>query len=182
MSGHNKWSQIKHKKGAEDAKRSKRFSILARAITMEAKRANGDRNASNLKTAVEKARAENLPNENIERAIKNAQGAEASALAEVLYEAYGPGGVAMMIEGITDNKNRTSQEIKHLLSEHGATLATPGAVTWAFHKINGIWQALTPISIGATERETLTTLIEALENNDAVQTVITNIANPAPTP
>lgn len=175
MSGHNKWSQIKHKKGAEDAKRSKRFSILARAITMEAKRANGDRQVVGLKTAIEKARAENLPNENIERAIKNAQGADASALTEVLYEAYGPGGVAMMIEGITDNKNRTSQEIKHLLSEHGATLATPGAVTWAFHKINNVWQALTPISISETERGTLAILIEALENNDAVQTVITNV-------
>jgi YebC/PmpR family DNA-binding regulatory protein len=181
MSGHNKWSQIKHKKGAEDAKRSQRFSILARAITMEAKRANGDRNAVGLKTAIDKARGENLPNENIERAVKNAQGADASSLTEVLYECYGPGGVAMMIEGITDNKNRTSQEIKHLLSEHGATLATPGAVTWAFRKNdNGLpageagWQALTPISISAPDRETLTTLIDALENNDAVQTVITN--------
>src|SRR3989344_1918773 len=178
MSGHNKWSQIKHKKGAEDAKKSKRFSILARAITMEAKRANGDRNAVGLKTAIDKDRTENLPNENIERAIKNAQGADASALTEVLYECYGPGGVAMMIEGITDNKNRTSQEIKHLLSEHGATLATPGAVTWAFHKTNNVWQALNPISISATERENLTTLIEALENNDAVQSVTINAADP----
>ncbi|HEY4476710.1 MAG TPA: YebC/PmpR family DNA-binding transcriptional regulator [Candidatus Paceibacterota bacterium] len=174
MSGHNKWSQIKRQKGSEDAKRSRRFSILARAITIEAKRANGDRNASGLRTVIEKARAENVPNDNIERAVKNALGGEATNLTEVLYEGYGPGGVAIMIEGITDNKNRTSQEIKHLLSEHGATLATPGAVSWAFHKINNVWQALNPISISTTERETLATLVEVLENNDAVQTVITN--------
>ncbi|MFH1170849.1 MAG: YebC/PmpR family DNA-binding transcriptional regulator [Candidatus Vogelbacteria bacterium] len=180
MSGHNKWSQIKHKKGAEDAKRSKRFSILARAITMEAKRANSDRSAVGLKTAIEKARAENLPNENIERAIKNAQGADASVLEEVLYEAYGPGGIAMMIEGITDNKNRTSQEIKHLLGEYGATLATPGAVTWAFHKINNGWQPLAPVSVGENEQGTLAALIEALENNDAVRTIITNASNLSP--
>jgi len=176
MSGHNKWSQIKHKKGAEDAKRSKRFSILARAITMEAKRANGDRNASNLKTAVEKARAENVPNENIERALKNALNDEAVVLTEVLYESYGPGGVAMMIEGITDSKNRTSQEIKHLLSEYGAVLANPGSVTWAFSKSWGTWQALTLITLDEIQKENLVTLIEALENHNDVQTVTTNAA------
>ncbi len=176
MSGHNKWSQIKHKKGAEDAKRSKRFSILARVITMEAKRANGDRQAVGLKTAIAKARAENVPNENIERAIKAAaSGADDATLEEVRYEAYGPGGVALIIEVITANKNRTAQEIKHLLGEHGATLATPGAVTWAFHKTDNAWQALSPVVISATERATLAALIDALENNDAVQTVITNV-------
>jgi len=79
-----------------------------------------------------------------------------------------------MIEGITDNKNRTSQEIKHLLSEHGATLAAPGAVAWAFSKINSAWQALAMVSINETEREALGTMVDALENNDAVRTIITN--------
>ena len=177
MSGHNKWSQIQHKKGAEDAKKSRRFSILARAITMEAKRANGDRNTVGLKTAIDKARAENLPNENIERAIKNASGAEAVALTEVLYECYGPGGVAIMIEGITDNKNRLSQEIKHILGERGAALAIPGAVTWAFHKKDDKWQALSPLSVDETEQAALTTLINALKNHDDVRAVITNALN-----
>jgi len=177
MSGHNKWSQIKHKKGAEDAKRSRRFSILARAITMEAKRANGDRNTSGLKTAIEKARAENLPNENIERAIKNAIGAEALALTEVLYECYGPGGVAIMIEGITDNKNRTSQEIKHLLGEHGAALAAPGAVAWAFRHNEAGWQARSLIPISEEERSNLVALIKILEENADIRSVTTNADN-----
>ncbi len=170
MSGHNKWSQIKHKKGTEDAKRSKRFSILARVITMEAKRANGDRNSSGLKTAIDKARAENLPNENIERAIKNALGGDASSLTEVLYECYGPGGVAIMIEGITDNKNRTSQEIKHILSAHGATLATPGSVTWAFQNR----QPLSLIPLNDADQSKFADLITELTDQADIESVITN--------
>ena len=174
MSGHNKWSQIKRQKGTEDAKKSQRFSILARTIIMEAKRANGDRNASGLKTAIEKARAENLPNENIERAIKNALGAEGATLTEVRYEAYGHGGVAMMIEGITDNKNRTSQEIKHLLTEHGATLAAPGAVAWAFQHDGHTWKALALVPINDEDRGKLTDLIEELKENADIRSVTTN--------
>lgn len=170
MSGHNKWSQIKRQKGAEDAKKSKRFSMLARAITIEAKRANGDRNASGLKTAIEKARAEDVPNENIERAVKNALGADASSLTQVLYEAYGPGGVAMMIEGITDNKNRTSQEIKHILNQHGSALANPGSVTWAFNNK----QPFSPIPLNASARAILNTLLTDLNDQEDVETVITN--------
>ncbi len=172
MSGHNKWSQIKRQKGAEDAKKSKRFSMLARAITMEAKRANGDRNASGLKTAIEKARAEDVPNENIERAIKNALGAGSAELTAVLYEAYGPGGVAMMIEGITDSKNRTSQEIKHILSQHGSALATPGSVTWAFHNR----QPLSPIPLNEGDRATLEALLNDLNDHNDVELVVTNAA------
>lgn len=174
MSGHNKWSQIKHKKGAEDAKKSRRFSILARAITMETKRAKGDRNAAGLKTAIEKARAENLPNENIERAIKNAGGDNAAALTETLYESYGPGGVAIMIKGITDSKNRTLQEIKHLLDEHGATLAAPGAVAWAFRKKGADWQPGSFVPLGGEERAKLVELVEALSEHADVQSVTTN--------
>lgn len=170
MSGHNKWSQIKRQKGQEDAKKSKRFSMLARTITMEAKRANGDRNASGLKTAIEKARGEDVPNENIERAIKNALGTDASSLTAVLYEAYGPGGVAMMIEGITDSKNRTSQEIKHILSQHGSALANPGSVTWAFSNR----QPLSTIPLNEADRATLDTLLADLNDHEDVESVITN--------
>ncbi|MEK7622090.1 MAG: YebC/PmpR family DNA-binding transcriptional regulator [Patescibacteria group bacterium] len=174
MSGHNKWSQIKRQKGAEDVKKSQLFSILARAITMEAKRANGDRNVAGLKTAIEKARAENLPNENIERAIKNALGAEANELTEVLYECYGPGGVAIIIEGITDNKNRTAQEIKHLLSEHGTTLATPGAVVWNFEKINNDWRTKNTIALTPNDLQKLNTLFDALNALADVKQIYNN--------
>lgn len=180
MSGHNKWSQIKRQKGTEDSKRGRRFSILARAITMEAKRVNGDRNAAGLKTAIEKARAENLPNENIERAIKNALGAEGASLVKVRYECYGPGGVAIMIEGITDNKNRASQEIKHLLGEYGSTLATPGAVAWAFQHNGHHWQALSFVPVNEEDRAKLANLVEALEKNTDTQSVTTNAEDFSP--
>lgn len=134
MSGHNKWSQIKHKKGAEDAKRSKLFSMLVRTITVEAKNANGNREAPSLKSAISRAKIANMPADNIERAIERGFGAGADNFEEVTYEAYGPGGVALIIIGLTDNKNRTTPEIKHLLSQHGANLGTQGSTLWAFKK------------------------------------------------
>lgn len=176
MSGHNKWSQIKRQKGAEDTKRSRRFSILARVITIEAKRANGDRRAVGLKTAIDKARAENVPNENIERAIKNALGDESAILEAVRYEAYGPGGAALIIEGITDNKNRTAQEIKHLLTESGGSLTAVGGASWAFTQTApGFWQAKTERAIPAEDQIKLQSLIEALRGHDDVATVSTDI-------
>lgn len=178
MAGHNKWTQIKRQKGAADAKKSKLFGILAKTISIEAKRAGGDRNLPSLRTAIEKARAANMPNDNIDRAIANAIGAGASELSEVLYEAYGPGGVALLIEGITDNNNRTNQELKHLLSLHSTNLATPGSVTWAFTKQDGVWQAQTPVELSMEDQEKLTELLEALEENEDVKNVTTNLANP----
>lgn len=172
MSGHNKWSQIKHKKGAVDQKRSKLFSILARVIAVEAKKVKGDRSAPGLRAAIEKAREANMPNENIDRAITNATGAGAEDLQEVLYEAYGPGGVAILINGITSNKNRTSQEIKHLLAEAGAALAAPGAAAWAFD--NG--KAVTTIPSTPNLKEQVTNLVELLEEHEDVQNVTTNLS------
>lgn len=176
MAGHNKWTQIKRQKGVADAKRSKLFGILAKTISIEAKRAGGDRNLPGLRTAIEKARAANMPNENIERAIKNATGAGGGTLTEVLYEAYGPGGVALLIEGITDNNNRTNQELKHLLSLHGANLAMPGSVTWAFHKQDGAWQAQTTVELSTEDRTKLAELLAALDENEDIKNVTTNLA------
>ncbi len=180
MAGHNKWTQIKRQKAAVDGKKSKLFSILARNITMEAKRVNGDKNSANLRTIIEKARAANMPSDNIDRAIAKATGAGAENFEEVIYEAYGPGGAAIIIEGITDSKNRTSQEIKHLLSLHEASLGGSGSVTWAFSKSPaGEWKAgnLMEISDEAT-MQALVNLIDALENHADIKRVSVNVELP----
>ena len=134
MSGHSKWSTIKRKKGAEDAKRAKIFTRLGREIMVAAREAGGDEGANpRLKLAVSKARAANMPKDNIERAIKKGTGEIAGGeLVEILYEGYGPQGVAYIVEIMTDNKNRALAEIKHAFSKHEGTLATTGAVMWQF--------------------------------------------------
>lgn len=134
MSGHNKWSQIREKKGKTDAKKGRVFSKYAKLIANEARLAKGNKDAPALRAAIERARKENMPNDNIERAIKKATEGGVAALEAVLYEAYGPGGAALLIEVLTENKNKTAQEIKHLLAENWGNLASPGAAVWAFEK------------------------------------------------
>ncbi|HEC23539.1 MAG TPA: YebC/PmpR family DNA-binding transcriptional regulator [Chloroflexi bacterium] len=136
MSGHSKWSTIKRKKAANDAKRGKIFTRLAREITIAA-RQGGDPEANfTLRLAVERARAANMPKENIERAIKRGTGElkGAEQIEEVTYEAYAPHGVALLVEVATDNRNRTIAEIKHVLSRNGGTMAEPGSVGWQFEQ------------------------------------------------
>lgn len=136
MSGHSKWSQIKHKKALTDAKRGKIFSKMARLIAVAARQKGGEPsiNAS-LRMAIEKARSSNMPSENIERAIKKGTGELASVrMEEFSAEAYGPGSVALIVEGVTDNKNRTLSEIKFILGQHGGKLAEMGSVLWLFEK------------------------------------------------
>jgi YebC/PmpR family DNA-binding regulatory protein len=174
MSGHNKWSKIKHKKAMTDARKSKVFSKLVRYITVEAKKAKGNRDAPGLRLAVEKARAENMPSDNIERAIDKAS--TAGELDAVTYEAYGPGGAALIIEGYTDNRNRTSAEIKHLLSKNGGSLATPGAAMWAFTKGEEGLQATTTVDLSDEDLEKLASLVDELEEHDDVNDVVTNAA------
>lgn len=136
MSGHSHWHSIKHKKQLEDQKRGKIFSKLARQISVAAKEGSLPEDNHKLRLAIERARSFNLPKDNIERAIKRGTGElEGEAqLEEVLYEAYGPGGIAIIIEGITDNKNRTRGEIKQLLGQYGGKLADAGSVQWLFEK------------------------------------------------
>jgi YebC/PmpR family DNA-binding regulatory protein len=136
MSGHSKWSTIKRKKGAEDAKRGKIFTRLARDIMLAAREGGGDENAnSKLKLAVTKAKASNMPKENIERAIKRGTGElEGAHLEEITYEAYGPEGVAFLIDVLTDNKNRALAEIKRVCNRAGGALASAGSVSWQFEK------------------------------------------------
>ena len=136
MSGHSKWASIRHKKGAEDAKRGKIFSKLIKEVTVAARLGGGDPSGNpRLRTAIQAAKAENMPKDNIERAIKKGTGElEGTTYEECNYEAYGPGGVAMMIDCLTDNKNRTVADIKHIFDRHGGNLGEPGCVSWMFEK------------------------------------------------
>jgi len=174
MSGHNKWSKIKNKKGAEDAKKSKIFSRCSKLITSESKKCNGDVNSPGLATVIEMAKRENMPKDTIERAVKKGTEAGTLALDPVVYETYGPGGTAIIIEGLTDNKNRTAAEIRHTLSKSGLELASPGAASWAFTKEGRDWVAHTTVELNEKDGEKLGNLIDALEESDDVQGVYTN--------
>lgn len=136
MSGHSKWSTIKHKKGAADAKRGKIFTKLIKEVTVAARMGGGDPEANpRLRTAVEKARAANMPKDTIERAIKKGTGElEGVNYEEIFYEGYGPGGVAILVECLTDNTNRTVAEIKHTFSKAGYSIGKPGTVAFKFEK------------------------------------------------
>jgi len=141
MSGHSKWSSIKHKKGAADAKRGKLFSKLARAITVAARDGGGDTNGNPaLATAVQKAREASMPKDKIQKAIDTGTGAgaDSAAIERILYEGYGPAGVAVLVEALTDNRNRASAEIRHAFSVHGGSLGEPGSVAWIFEKKGAI--------------------------------------------
>jgi YebC/PmpR family DNA-binding regulatory protein len=137
MSGHSKWASIKHKKAIVDSRRGKLFTKLARAITVAAKDGGGDPEGNpSLGLAIQKARDASMPKDNIERAIAKGTGAgaDAAALEAVLYEGYGPGGVAVLVEAVTDNRNRTSADVRHTFTKHGGNLGEPGSVSYLFDK------------------------------------------------
>src|SRR2546425_7163870 len=137
MSGHSKWAQIKHRKAATDARRGQLFTKLARAITVAAREGGGDPDANfTLAAAVQKARDYSMPKDNIQRAIDRGTGATggADAIERVVYEGYGPGGAAILVEALTDNRNRTSADVRHAFSKHGGSLGEPGSVAWIFEK------------------------------------------------
>ena len=136
MSGHSKWSSIKHKKGATDAKRGKVFSKLIKEITVAARLSGGDPDGNpRLRTAIAAAKAENMPKDNIERAIKKGTGElEGTTYEEANYEGYGPGGVAVLVNCLTDNKNRAVADVKHLFERNGGNLGEPGCVSWMFEQ------------------------------------------------
>jgi len=137
MSGHSKWHSIKHKKAVVDQRRGQHFTKLARAITVAAREGGGDPDGNpGLALAVQKARDALMPKDNIERAIAKGtgEGVDAEQIATVLYEGYGPGGVALLIEALTDNRNRTSADVRHALNKHGGNLGEPGSVSYLFDK------------------------------------------------
>jgi YebC/PmpR family DNA-binding regulatory protein len=136
MAGHSKWASIKHKKKAVDAKRGALFTKLTRAITVAARDGGDPEGNPALALAVQKARDASMPKDNIERAIAKGTGADsdADAFESVLYEGYGPGGVAILVEALTDNRNRTGSEVRHSFTKHGGNLGEPGSVAWTFEK------------------------------------------------
>lgn len=135
MSGHNKWSTIKHKKGKTDAARAKSFTKVTRQIIVAARESGGNPELNfRLRLAIQKARAVNMPNDNIQRAVKKAVGGEDGAFEQVTYEGYGPGGVAVMVETMTDNRNRTAADVRHLFSKYGGNMGEAGCVAWMFDR------------------------------------------------
>jgi YebC/PmpR family DNA-binding regulatory protein len=137
MSGHSKWSSIKHKKAIVDSRRGAAFTKLARAVTVAAREGGGDPDSNAaLENAIRKAKAASMPKDNIERAIAKGtgEGGDADALETVVYEGYGPGGVAMLVETVTDNRNRTGPDVRNLFTKHGGSLGEPGSVAYLFEK------------------------------------------------
>jgi len=176
MSGHSKWSQIKRQKGVSDAAKSRVFARYARMIMVESKKANGNATAPSLAAAISRAKAANMPKDNIERAIAKGASKDSGTMEQVQYEAYGPGGTAIIVNALTDNKNRTTQEIKHLLVRQGVELSTPGAASWAFTKSPD--GALVPneplIETVGEDEEKLGAILNSLDEHDDVQSVYTN--------
>ncbi|OGC96195.1 hypothetical protein A2590_01025 [Candidatus Adlerbacteria bacterium RIFOXYD1_FULL_48_8] len=174
MAGHSKWAKLKHTKGKTDTQKSKLFSKLVKIISIELKAAKGDKTAPGVRTAIEKTKAANMPNDNIDRALAKSEEKE---LEKVVYEAYGPGGCAVIIEGYTDSRNRTVQELKHLLSQHGGSIATPGAAMWAFQKnAEGVLEPLSPIELSDEDAQKMADLSDALEEHDDVSEIYTSAA------
>ena len=164
MSGHSKWHSIKHKKGAADAKRGKLFAVLIRQIEVAARAGGGDvESNATLRTMIGKARDNSVPMDTIQRAIKRGTGEEAGVVYEqVSYEGYAPGGVAVIVQALTDNRNRTSAEIKNIFSRNGGSFAEPGAVSWQFER-----QGVVLVDKAADEDEL--TLVAADAGADDVQ-------------
>lgn len=166
MSGHSKWSQIKHKKGITDKKKGQLFSKLSKLISLAAR--NGVNPATNteLKNAIDKAREINMPNDNVQRAI-NKIADKSVHLEELIIEALGPGGVALKIKAITNNRNRTISEIKTILGNNKSKMVNPGSISWMFNQ---------SISINdSEENKQIDVLFEALDNNDDVEDITSNL-------
>lgn len=176
MSGHSHWAGIKHKKEITDQKRGKVFSKLLALVSAAAKTEPNPGFNPRLRTAIAKAREATVPQENIERAIKRASEIGA-ALEELTFEAYGPGGIALLIEAVSDNRNRAVQEVKVALRDHGGKWAEAGSVRWAFEAApegaEERWVAKFPQDVTGDDAQKLATLVETLEDNDDVQSVYT---------
>ena len=173
MSGHNKWSKIKHKKAASDSAKSRVFSKHAALIAMESRKAGGNLASPGLAAAIERAKKDSMPKGNIDRAVAKGSGAGGAALEEVIFEGYGPGGVAMIITAVTDNNNRTAPEIRHIFSKAGYQLGTPGSAMWAFTKTDEGYKPQNPMELTDADGAKLADLVEALEEQDDVQDIDT---------
>lgn len=180
MAGHSKWANIKHKKGKEDARRGKLFSKLSKKITVAAREGGGDPDMNaDLRLAIQKAKDNNMPNDNIDRAINRGTGdLEGVSYERIIYEGYGPGGVALYLELMSDNRNRTAAEIRHLLSKHGGNLGESGCVAWMFERKGQIVVDLDKMDY--TEDELMLTALEAGAEDVVAEDNLINIySNPS---
>lgn len=177
MAGHNKWAQIKRQKGKNDGAKSQIWGKIAKRISVESKKAGGDVSAPGLRAMIEKAKKENMPKENIDRAVQKGTSVDSAALESVTYEAYGPGGAAIIIDALTDNRNRTAQEIKHLLTKNGLALAAQGSALWAFdaHLEEG-YVPKTTIPLSEEDSAELMKILEEIDAHDDVEEIYTNAA------
>lgn len=173
MAGHNKWAQIKRQKGKEDASKAVAWGKMGKRIAVESKKANGDVNSPTLRTLIENAKKINMPKDTIDRAVQKGTSTDA-VLESILYETYGPGGCAIMIDCLTDSRNRTAQEIKHLLGEMGLALASPGSASWAFEKTVEGYAPKTMVPLSEEDDKALMEILEKIDNYDDVQDVYTN--------
>ncbi len=174
MGGHNKWSQIKRQKGANDGAKAQVWGKLSRRITVESKKAGDDVNSATLRTIIERARKENMPKDAIDRAVAKGVSSDASSLESITYETYGPGGAAIIIEALTDSRNRTAQELKHLLSLNGIALASPGSALWAFEKTHEGYEPKTTVKLSDADHTKLVEILEKIDAHDDVEEVYTN--------
>ena len=176
MSGHNKWTQIKRQKGAADAAKSNLWGKLGKRIAIESKKAKGDVSSPGLRSVIEQARKTNMPKDTIDRAIAKGTSADSADLDSILYETYGPGGAAILIQTVTDSRNRTAQEIKHLLSKNGLALAAPGSAAWAFEKTAEGYEPKNTVPLSESDDAALMKIMEEIDAHDDVEDVYTNAA------
>lgn len=169
------FQKLNTKRQVQTQKKSKIFSRYSKLITIESKKCNGDVNSASLARAIELAKKENVPKDVIEKAVKKGTDAGAATLEAVMYEAYGPGGSAIIITALTDNKNRTAPEIRHIFTKAGYELATPGSAAWAFIKTDEGYVAQTPIELSESDMEKMVNLYDTLDEHDDVQNIYTNI-------
>jgi YebC/PmpR family DNA-binding regulatory protein len=173
MSGHNKWSKVKRKKEVLDGKKSKIFSKHAVMIANEVKKAGGDTQSATVRAAVERAKADSMPNDNIERALQKGTG-QGGEMSEVVFEAFGPSGTALLAVALTDNNNRTSQEVRHIFTKLGYAMGTPGSASWAFAKREGRFVPTAHLSLSEVDGGKLAELVDALLDHDDIQDVFTS--------
>ena len=176
MAGHSKWAQIKRAKAVTDAARSRVFSRFARELALESKKVGGNISSPTLAAIIMRAKAANMPRDNIDRAVTKGASKDGGELEQGAYEFYGPGGIAIIAVAVTDSKNRTTQEIKHILSKNGYELGTPGSAAWAFTKTpDGRYLSNDPKMPVAGDDETrLGEILSILDEQDDVQEVFTN--------
>ena len=176
MAGHNKWSKIKHKKAGTDAQKSKVFGRLAKLLTVESRGCGGDRSSPALKSAIEQAKAANMPSQNIDRAIARGVGGDADSLEAITYEMYGPGGCAILINTLTDNKNRTAAEIRHIVTKSGYAVGAPGSAAWVFGKQGDQVVPNTTVVLSEEDVGKFDALVAELDEQEDTQDILTNRA------